>query len=465
MPPADAALASTGARNLAPRSVKGAVSGWGGGVRAPVRLMRPESIDALRAAVTAPAGPGAIARGMGRSYGDAAQLGNGLVLDTTGLRAHQLDAERGVLTAQAGATLGRLLGELAPAGWTLPVVPGTQHVTVAGAVASDVHGKNHGAVGTFGAHVLGLGLLCASGEVLELTPHQDAELMAATIGGMGLTGVILWAQIKLRRLGSTSVSVDTDRVERLDDALAVLDGPGGSHRVAWLDLLGRRPVRGVVTRAEPLIQDPTRDSDGAGMTVRARMTIPQRWPSALLRPGGVRAYNEFRFRRSPRREVGRRTPFGAHVFPLDALDAWPRLYGRSGFVQYQPVVPRGQERVLEELIARLRRSPVPCYLATLKDLGPESQAPLSFPLAGWTITLDLPRAAPGLEALLRGFDELVAGAGGRVYLAKDGRMRPDAVAAMYPRLQRWRAVRDRADPERRWRSDLGLRTGLIEARR
>jgi decaprenylphospho-beta-D-ribofuranose 2-oxidase len=150
------------------------------------------------------------------------------------------------------------------------------------------------------------------------------------------------------------------------------------------------------------------------------------------------------------------------MFPLDALGARPRLYGRRGFVQYQLVLPRGREPELEDLIRRLRTSQVPCYLAVLKDFGPASSAPLSFPLAGWTLALDLPRGAAGLAALLSGFDELVATAGGRVYLAKDARLRPDALAAMYPRLDEWRAVRDRADPERLWRSDLALRTGLVE---
>jgi decaprenylphospho-beta-D-ribofuranose 2-oxidase len=156
--------------------------------------------------------------------------------------------------------------------------------------------------------------------------------------------------------------------------------------------------------------------------------------------------------------------YGAHMFPLDVLDAWPRLYGRAGFVQYQCVVPRGSERELEQVILRLRSSTVPCYLSVLKDFGPENDAPLSFPLRGWTLTLDLPRAAPGLWPLLDAFDEIVAGAGGRVYLAKDGRLRASTLAAMYPRLDRWRAARDRADPERLWCSDLALRTGLVEAR-
>ncbi|MGH2867893.1 MAG: FAD-binding protein [Solirubrobacteraceae bacterium] len=450
----------------------GAISGWGGGPRATVTLARPENPDALLDALAAGSGSlaahlgeGAIARGMGRSYGDAAQLTNGLVLETTALRAFELDRDRGTVTAQAGVTLGQLLAALAPAGWTLPTVPGTQHVSVGGAIASDIHGKNHGAVGTFGAHVEALGLLTAAGDVRELTPQSDRELLEATIGGMGLTGVILWAQIKLRPLTSPLLSVDIERVSSLDEALTALEAPGGPHRVAWLDLLSRHPVRGVVTRADHLIDaEPTADA-ASQVTVGAHLTLPTRWPGGLLRTNAVRAHNELRFRLAPRRTVGHIERFGAHMFPLDVLNAWPRLYGPAGFLQYQLVLPRGQEAVLEKVLYRLRRSPAPCYLAVLKDFGPESSAPLSFPLEGWTLTLDMPRSAPGLEPLLRGFDELLAAAGGRVYFSKDSRLAPDLLAAMYPRLNEWRAVRDRIDPERVWRSDLSVRTGLVEGER
>ncbi len=149
------------------------------------------------------------------------------------------------------------------------------------------------------------------------------------------------------------------------------------------------------------------------------------------------------------------------MFPLDGLAAWPRLYGRQGFVQYQFVVPLGQEPVLELVIDYLSRMQVPCYLAVLKDFGPENAAPLSFPLRGWTLALDLPRRAPGLEVALARCDDLVAQAGGRVYLSKDSRLRPEALKAMYPRLPEWQAIRERSDPERRWRSDLAIRTGLV----
>ncbi len=436
------------------------LAGWGAGERVPAEVVTPAGVEELRATL-AVAGRGMIARGMGRSYGDAAQLRNGLVLDTTGLDGFELDTAAGTVTAGAGVTLGELLGALAPAGWVLPVVPGTQHVSVGGAIASDIHGKNHGSVGTFGSHVEAIGLLMADGELRELTPDAGGQLFGATLGGMGLTGVIVWARIKLAQLRSGALSVDTDRVRGLDDALAALRAPGGPHRVAWLDLLGPPLVRGVVTRAEQLLEPAPSAADAA--TVSARLTVPRGWPGGLLRAGVVRAYNDYRYRRSPRREVGRVEAFGSHMFPLDGLESWPRLYGSAGFHQYQLVLPQGREAALQAVIERLRRSPVPCYLAVLKDFGVANGAPLSFPIEGWTLTLDLPRAAPGLAELMSGFDQLVAEAGGRVYLAKDARLAAEMLEAMYPRVGEWRAVRDAADPERIWRSDLGLRTGLVRA--
>jgi decaprenylphospho-beta-D-ribofuranose 2-oxidase len=379
------------------------------------------------------------------------------VIDMTGLDRFELDPGGGTVTAQGGATIARLLAALAPAGWVVPVVPGTQHVTVGGAIASDIHGKNHGTAGTFGSHVQAIGLLGAAGDVLELEP--GAPLFQATLGGMGLTGVILWARIAMRAVSSSLLAVDTDRAETLDDALALLAQPGGPHRVAWLDLLERRPGRGIVTRAEHIAAD---DGRKGAATVKARATVPPWWPAWPLRPATVAAFNELRFRGAPRRQRGHVESFGSHMFPLDALDAWPRLYGPAGFVQYQLVVPGGEEQVLHRVIEHLRRARVPCYLAVLKDFGPANGAPLSFPIAGWTLALDLPRAARGLEPALRRCDELVAAAGGRVYLTKDSRLRPDMVEAMYPRLDEWRAIRDEADPEGMWRSDLALRTGLVQ---
>jgi decaprenylphospho-beta-D-ribofuranose 2-oxidase len=506
------ATAPTGSSVSSPAATRARLTGWGGGERVPVEVVRARTVGDLRAAVLAgasrsahagraprAANPAMIARGMGRSYGDAALLPGGLVLETTALRALDLNPETGIAHAQAGVTLAQLLAVGQPAGWVLPVVPGTQHVSVGGAIAADIHGKNHGVDGTLGTHVLALGLLLASGEVRELSPADPDGLFAATVGGMGLTGVILWAAIQLRRLPSPLLSVDIDRVDDLDAALAALDAPGGRHRVAWLDLLGPGLARGVVTRAEAA--EPAAAEAGftsasasasappsgsasasappsgsasasaspsgsacASTTVASRLRLPPRWPGALLRPEVVRAHNELRYRLAPRRARGHLEPFGRHMFPLDVLDAWPRLYGAAGFVQYQLVVPRGREAELAAVLLRLRRSRVPCYLAVLKDFGPANDFPLSFPLAGWTLALDLPRGAPGLLALLDDFDAIVAAAGGRVYLAKDARLRAASLAAMYPRLGEWQAVRDRFDPDGLWASQLARRTGLVSTR-
>ena len=460
MPPVELVEPVSGRGAPAPAPAR--LHGWGGGPGATGWLLRPDRAEAVSAALemfrSRATWTGMLARGMGRSYGDAAQLGGGLVLETALLKGYELNDREGTVTAGAGVTLGELLGGLVPAGWMVPVVPGTQHVSVGGAIAGDIHGKNHGSAGTFGAHVDEIGLLSAAGEELALAPGDP--LFAATLGGMGLTGVILWARIRLRPVSSPFLAVDSDRVDDLDGALAALRAPGGPHRVAWLDLLGARAGRGIVTRAEHLPGPEVPAGSRGAATVASRATVPPWWPGALLVPRAVAAFNELRFRRAPRRERGRVEPIGRHMFPLDALAAWPRLYGRAGLHQYQLVVPYGAESVLEAVIAELRRASVPTYLAVLKDFGPANDAPLSFPLAGWTLALDLPRAAPGLGPALDRCDELVAQAGGRVYLSKDARMRPDAVRAMYPRLEEWRAVRDRADPDGVWRSDLALRTGL-----
>ena len=461
MPAAERTRAAT-----TPSAVPAELTGWGGGPAAPVTLIQPADVAALVSAVRADVGPArpAIARGAGRSYGDAAQLRNGQVIVTTALRGYELDVATGVLRAEAGVTIAELLPVLVPRGWILPVLPGTQHVTVGGMIASDIHGKNHGTVGSVGAHVLRIRLLTSGGDVLELEPGQpDFE---ATIGGMGLTGVIVSAEIQLRRVAGPLISVDTDRAGTLDEILAALEAPGGEHRVAWLDLLaGRGRIRGVVTRASYADAAASASTGGDGARtarpdVAVRATVPGWWPGWLPRTG-VRAFNELRFRLSPVRQRDHLEPIARHMFPLDVLGAWPRLYGRRGFVQYQLVVPPGSEATLTDVLRTLERHRVPSFLAVLKDFGDAGAAPLSFPIRGWTLALDLPRAASELVPALDRCDELVAEAGGRVYLSKDSRLRADLLGAMYPRLGEWRERRDALDEAGRWRSDLAIRLGLV----
>lgn len=460
----------------APPAATVQLAGWGGLAPARAARLLPTGPDALaealadRARWLRPAG--AIARGRGRSYGDAAQCDGGTVIDLRAVRVIELDTGTGIATVGAGVTLGELLSAVVSAGWIVPVVPGTQHVSVGGAIAADIHGKNHASALTFSRHVLALGLLTASGELLELTGGGSDPRFEATAGGMGLTGVIVWARIALRRARSAILSVDSDRVDDLDAAFELLDAvrpasgggaPTGEYRVAWLDLLAGPEPRGVVTRADHVAADDGSLRPGT-VTRGARLSVPDGFPGGLLRASSVRLHNELRWRLAPRAERGRPVPFAAHMFPLDVLGAWPRLYGPGGFLQYQFVVPRGHERTIRLVLARLHASRVPCFLAVLKDFGAATPSPLSFPLAGWTLALDLPATSPGLYAALDACDELVAGAGGRVYLAKDARLRPETLATMYPRLSEWRRVRDALDPDGVWRSDLAVRTALVEGR-
>lgn len=479
MPPAEL-------RARAPRAGgERSLCGWGRVARARCRVIRPRTAGEVAAAIAAHehSGAGVIARGAGRSYGDAAQNAGGEVLDMTGLdRIVAIDGERRLITAQAGATVARLLAGLARRGLTLPVVPGTRHVTVAGAIASDVHGKSHHRDGGLARHVTAIALCTPADGLVEVSPDSDPELFYATLGGMGLTGAIVAATLRAEPLASPWVAADADRTDGLQQTLALMSGPE-RHRysVAWLDLLadGPRLGRAIVSRADPLPAGdatPARRGRAAAaggarhdayaysraLARRPAFEIPRGFPAAVLRPAGMRTFNALRWRATPRRERGRPLELAPYLFPLDALGEWNRLYGPAGLIQYQFAIPAGQERTLERCFQLMRGRRLPVYLAVFKRLGPTFGGPLSFPLEGWTLAIDLPASAPGLRAALDELDELVAGCGGRVYLTKDVRLRPDALRAMYPELERFQALRARIDPQGIMRSDLGRRLGLCE---
>jgi decaprenylphospho-beta-D-ribofuranose 2-oxidase len=442
---------------------------------------------------------GLIARGAGRSYGDAAQIASGEVLDMRGLDGIlALDRDLLIVTAQAGVTLARLLNHLASLDLTLPVVPGTRYVTVGGALASDIHGKSHHCDGSLARHVRSIALCLPGGDVVEISPQADRELFDATLGGMGLTGVIVHATLAVEPLSSPWVAEDLDRTEDIEQTLALLSDKDTSRwSVAWLDLLagGGRLGRALVSRADPWpeasgvacgdgvrapsggVRAPSgrarsrwaalrawRREDGLELFEEPRLDVPRRFPSGVLRPPLVRGFNAARWR-SPTRRVhvrARRVGLGAYLFPLDALGGWNRLYGRQGLVQYQLVVPPGREGELVRCVELLRARRIPVYLAVLKGFGPGASGPLSFPIEGFTLALDIPGGADGLRPALNELDQIVAEAAGRVYLSKDVRLRKDVLPAMYPQLDRFLQVRARADPAGVLRSDLGMRLGLCE---
>lgn len=441
------------------------LQGWGRGRASSCQVLEPRDEDAAEAVLAEAFGAGRrlIARGLGRSYGDAAQNAGGLVVDLSSLRAiGPAQGSPRAVSAGAGVSFADLLEWGLSRGLFPPVTPGTRHVTLAGALASDVHGKNHHRDGAFSRHVRSFNLATPKG-VFEVTREADPELFLATAGGMGLSGVVLSLTLELLPVESRLISVDTERASDLDECMALMSSGDDAYRysVCWVDCLkrGRGLGRGVLTRGNHV---PAAEAGRSRRPGRAGpvLSIPLAPPLRLVSEPLVRAFNEAWFRRAPRRRIGELTDFGPYFYPLDGVGSWNLLYGPRGFTQYQLAVPFGATEVVRRVVETLARRRLPSLLAVLKRFGEQSGGPLSFPRPGWTLALDLPLDLPELAEVLDGFDEEVAAAGGAVYLSKDGRLRPDMIAAMYPRLGEWRAALDRVDPDGLLTSDLARRLHL-----
>ena len=443
------------------------LTGWGRTAPSRARVHRPVT-NADVAEIIAMAGKrGVLARGLGRSYGDAAQSGGADVLDLGAMSTISLDVEAGTVTAGAGASLDHVLRRTVPAGFFVPVTPGTRIVTVGGAIAADVHGKNHHVEGTFGAHVQRMSLVDGTGAVREVGPTGttlEQQAFWATVGGMGLTGVITEATFDLIPVTSALISVDTERVDDLDAVMASMIAKDADYRysVAWIDSV-HPSGRGVITRGDhaPVEQLPV-DKRATALDYDPRMlvTAPSFVPGGLLNKWTVRAFNEAWFRKAPRKRDAELQSIPEFFHPLDMVQEWNRIYGPGGFLQYQFVVPDEAGDLIATALRSLQAIGAPSFLTVLKRFGAANPAPLSFPQPGWTLAADVPAGVPGLGRVLDALDELVAAAGGRLYLAKDSRQTPEMVARTYPRLAEWQQTRDAMDPKGVFTSDLARRLSL-----
>ena len=440
--------------------------GWGRTQPVVAKVVTPASEDDV-SAILATADDGVIARGLGRSYGDAAQVAGGTVLDARGLGGvGAIDPATGEVEVGAGASIDAILGASVPQGFFVPVSPGTRQVTVGGAIAADVHGKNHHRDGAFCEHVTSLRLVAPTG-ARTVGPDEEPDVFWATAGGMGLTGVVTRATVRLVPIETDRMAVDTDRFDDLDALMGAMVASDASYRysVAWVDCMttGARLGRGVLTRGDHARRDDLpvgQRADPLRAPVPSRLRVPMPAPGGLLNRASVRAFNEAWFRRAPRRRQGQLVALSSYFHPLDWVTDWNLLYGPRGVVQYQFAVPDASSETVRLAIERLGKSGVPSFLGVLKRLGPADPGPLSFPLQGWTLALDVPVGPPQLPEVLDALDELVVAAGGRVYLAKDARLDPGRLAEMYPRLSELVAVRDRLDPDGVLGSDLARRLGI-----
>lgn len=444
------------------------LAGWGRTAPTLARVISTPDVETIARAVRESADRGVIARGLGRSYGDPAQNAGGTVIDMTALdRVHSIDVDNAVVDVDAGVSLDTLMRRLLPYGLWLPVLPGTRQVTVGGAISSDIHGKNHHAQGSFGSHVSSVDLLTADGEVRTLTPDgENAQLFWATVGGMGLTGIILRATVRLKRVETAYFVVDNIQTRNLDELIEhFTDGSDDNYvySVAWFDSLARgdKMGRALLSRGNSATLDELPKKlrkNPLGFDAPQLATAPPIFPNGLVNKYTITAFNEIWYRKAPTKygSVQNITQF---FHPLDLVGEWNRVYGSNGFLQYQFMVPFGQETAFRRSIDLISASGHVSFLNVLKTFGEANAAPMSFPSKGWTLTVDIP-VTPGLDKLCRELDEMVLSAGGRLYLAKESRTTPEMIQQMYPRIDEWRKIRASVDPEGTFRSDLARRLNL-----
>ena len=452
------------------RATSRVLSGWGRRIRSRADVLSTPDIEVIAAAVRSAGPRGVIARGLGRSYGDPAQNGGGLVINMTPLnRIHSIDPDAAIVDVDAGVSLDALIRAVLPHGLWVPVLPGTRQVTVGGAIAADIHGKNHHSHGSFGNHVVSMDLLGADGTISTLAPGgPDSDLFWATVAGMGLTGIVLRARVRMTRTETAYFIADHDRTRNLDETIELLTGgsdEGYDYSMSVPDTIstGARMGRAGFTRGSLATIDelPSRlRRNPLQLKAPQLFTVPDIFPNGLVNGFTSRIATEAAYHVYPKHGRGTIQNLTQFYHPLDLLGEWNRAYGQEGFLQYQFSIPFGAEQQLADIIREIARSGHHSFLNVFKRMGPGNQAPLSWPHPGFMLSLDFPIKA-GIGAFLDGLDERVLHAGGRIYFAKDSRAKAHHIPQMYPRLDEWRTVRAKTDPDGVFISDLARRLELI----
>jgi decaprenylphospho-beta-D-ribofuranose 2-oxidase len=433
------------------------VSGWGRVRRGAAAAARPERVADVARLFANSQGRTICGRGAGRSYGDCALNSGGVLVLTERLnRILSFDETTGEISAEPGVTFRQLLRHFLPRGWLAPVSPGTGFVTIGGAVANDVHGKNHEHAGSFGQHVVELDIMTPDGVLHTISPTKRPEWFRATVGGLGLTGVLTRIVFRLIRVPGPCVTVHERRIADLDGFFAAFDdAKGASYSVGWIDALsrGRSMGRGVLEIAEP-------DGQAACAPRHAGPRVVADFPNFALNSVTVAAFNAAIFARAPARGRVRARHYSDFLYPLDAVQDWNRIYGKRGFHQLQCVVPKSTGlKAVSALLNEIVQAGSASMLAVLKRLGAGRAGYLSFPMEGYTLAVDFPNSA-AIAAAHEKLARIVLDHGGRVYLAKDALLTAAEAAKMYPELPEFRTAAAEMDPTTRMASDLSRRLHL-----
>ena len=447
--------------------------GWGRTAPSTAHVVSTPDVDTIAKAVqvAAESGRGVIARGMGRSYGDPAQNGGGLVVDMQPLnQIHSIDPDTGIVDVDAGVTLDQLMKAALPYGLWVPVLPGTRQVTIGGAIGPDIHGKNHHSAGSFGDHVLSMELLVADGRVLHLEPEgETSELFWATVGGMGLTGILLRARIQMTFTETAYFISDTVRTSTLDETIEEHSHgqeEGYTYSSAWFDAISAPPKTGrsTISRGSLATLDQLKEyapklaKDPLKFKAPQLMTVPDIFPSWTMNKLTLSAIGEaYYMMGSPsKNDILNLTQF---YQPLDLIGEWNRGYGSAGFLQYQFVVPTNAVEPFKDIIYQIQSSGHYTALNVFKLFGEGNRAPLSYPMKGWNVCVDFP-IRDGLNTFLDRLDDQVMEFGGRLYLAKESRTSAEKFHKMYPELPGWLKTRNEIDPTGVFASDMSRRLEL-----
>jgi decaprenylphospho-beta-D-ribofuranose 2-oxidase len=437
-------------------------SGWGRTLRSTSWEFEPRSRLELQEFIADhDSSRGVITHGLRRSYGDSSLNIGGVTIDAAFLSEISFHSDSQIVSVGAGVSINTLERVALSHKLFPPVVPGTGFVTIGGAIAADIHGKSHHTTGSFSSFVRRIRLLYSDGEIRDLYPDGPSqEHFWATIGGLGLTGIILEADLQLIAMDEPKVFVEETRVNNLEEMLTALSVSDANfeHTVAWIDLSGDFRGRGVVGKGNYLPQK-SRDPNVFAAKTKQGISLP--FPKigrpSLINKFTVRAFNEMWFRKPLTNGI---SSIDSFMHPLDRIQNWNRVYGDRGFLQYQFVVPEGNEDFLGQVLSMMRDLGAASFLGVLKKFGEGSRGHLSFPNAGWTLALDIPSHIDNLEQTLNSLDSQVCARQGRIYLIKDARLKPEFVPIMYPKLEEWRSIRNNMDPRGMWQSDQSRRLKL-----